>query len=1047
MYTPTNAYLRKFSSGLLLATLLLSGIFSILVIAAPAGATTQAPAAFTNNLTAVGVDSGTYYNLFSVNVTNPSTNPYAIDTVVFHFPTSVTGTSVSDEATYMEDTAGLINTCVASGQSVTCSLNSPYLTPGSTDKFSDTGSGGYWLVFAYGAFSSLPATASMTTSTRDTTGIFTSGNSVSYRVYDTSSLSVVTDTSVAAGNVVAGSSLVVTAEVTYQPPTATSPIPYPGLPIFFHVCDTGFCDSAATDTGASLSSATGTTNSTGMAKTTLTVGPCANGNLACTVAPQTVSVAWNIGGGTYLAFNADNIGDSYSGTFTSVAGTPSQVAFAINSHASNYITAEGTTTTTTLAYPSGFTGAKVATTGIVISVADRFGNPILFSATATMTINSITLSALSGSGLFDTTGLPSSVSCSTNAACKGAPWGAGSYPSGNSPYNYYQGANYATVGQLSATIGGTYNSATFTVAGNSGTITTGTFATTSPVPDVTYNGVLNASPTHVPAGGSVVVSATIGILSTCGAGAAACPEQKGVPINMTIDLATSGKLAVGDGLYAGTFSGSAMSVTLTTNSSGQVQASFAVDTFKNAFVYFQGIATSPAYGLPSQTLTASGDSVEVVTDAGSASSFAIKTYFYSDLSGSSSKTVPSGTLYLNVVLVDAYGNVVTLASNANTIQVNLAASAGLLSATSVYITATHSDTKSSFGTVIFTAPSSTGTLTITASGVVSGNAVSGTKTITVVSKSPTLFVNSPAAVSGVIYAGSTPVVFGGNASVSTGYPTIGVSADTIAEVCYTFGTHSGCTAQTTTPVTWSQSLQLLSGMNTVSFNATDANGNTVSSGSLSVLVDTAAPDINFVTVDNANISSPATVSANVVDKLGDLNASSVSATATNVDTSATKTLTATVTGTNTPGSSVTYGVTLSGLTVGNWSIALSAADLAGNTNSSTITVHVTVQFGESFAVVGTPSLGTLGGYSGINVVYQNLNPTSQSVVIFAVWKNSAGQTVGIGAGSATVAPGAQTSAFIVEPIGLASGSYTVNLFVWTTGNLPVSITTTITVST
>ena len=80
----------------------------------------------------------------------------------------------------------------------------------------------------------------------------------------------------------------------------------------------------------------------------------------------------------------------------------------------------------------------------------------------------------------------------------------------------------------------------------------------------------------------------------------------------------------------------------------------------------------------------------------------------------------------------------------------------------------------------------------------------------------------------------------------------------------------------------------------------------------------------------------------------------MSAVATNLDTLATKTLTATVTGTNNPGSPVTYGVTLSGLTTGNWSVKLTATSLAGISNSSTITVHVTVPIVTSFFVSGTP---------------------------------------------------------------------------------------------
>jgi hypothetical protein len=105
-----------------------------------------------------------------------------------------------------------------------------------------------------------------------------------------------------------------------------------------------------------------------------------------------------------------------------------------------------------------------------------------------------------------------------------------------------------------------------------------------------------------------------------------------------------------------------------------------------------------------------------------------------------------------------------------------------------------------------------------------------------------------------------------------------------------------------------------------------------------------------------------------------------------------------------------------------------------------------VPFAQSFVVSGTPQTTTIGTFTGINASYTNLNPTSQSVVVFAVFKNSAGQTMGIGTGSLTVGAGATQSVFIAEPVGLASGTYSVSIFVFTTGNLPVSVSTTISVT-
>jgi len=138
---------------------------------------------------------------------------------------------------------------------------------------------------------------------------------------------------------------------------------------------------------------------------------------------------------------------------------------------------------------------------------------------------------------------------------------------------------------------------------------------------------------------------------------------------------------------------------------------------------------------------------------------------------------------------------------------------------------------------------------------------------------------------------------------------------------------------------------------------------------------------------------------------------------------------------------------VSGLGTGHWSVTLKAKDYAGNAAAPVTTiVKVTVAFAQSFVVSGTPYTATVGSFAGINASYTNLNPTAQSVVAFAVFKNSAGQTVGIGTGSLTVGAGKTQSVFIAAPVGLASGTYSVSIFVVTTGNLPVSVTTTISVT-
>jgi len=499
----------------------------------------------------------------------------------------------------------------------------------------------------------------------------------------------------------------------------------------------------------------------------------------------------------------------------------------------------------------------------------------------------------------------------------------------------------------------------------------------------------------------------------------------------------------------------AYNITGTTASTGKVSESFTIstDAVTPATVTFYVDVAHPVDGASGNLLSGAGaPTLAVTTGFGPAYGFAITTYFDHALLEPTTNAFSGAAINVDVTLQDRYGNVVTN-NNPFSIQVNLAASAGTLSATNIYIATGSPDTATapSFGPVVWTvAGTAPTTITLKASGVVAGITNSTTETMNIVTKIPTLTASSitGTTVSGVIYSKVAAISFTGKAAVSKGYdPSLAVELDCADNAGLFYQVDAGAWASAAcgavASLTWTYSAIFTSGLHTINFMVNDSDGNTSPTTSFQVLIDTAAPAVTYTTPANANLSGGAGVSVtgSIVVALGDLNATSVSAVG-----NSTTTLTTAVTGTNNPGHSVTYGFTITGLTTGTWNIVLSASSLAGSTATKSITVHVSVPPGQSFAVSGTPTTGTLGGYTGINVAYQNLNPTSQSVVIFAVWKNSLGQTVGIGASSATVGAGATTSAFIVEPVGIASGSYTVNLFVVTTGNAPVSITTTISVS-
>jgi hypothetical protein len=687
-------------------------------------------------------------------------------------------------------------------------------------------------------------------------------------------------------------------------------------------------------------------------------------------------------------------------TITIAASTPVKATFYIGatafaSSATHYIGGANNA-----APPNGGTGPHDATiaSGLSIAATDKFGNPINLAGVTGL---AITVTSTAAQGTFNRGGTNE-----TTISVAGGDITTGGVISDA----YFQLGSYKSTDVLTASISGT--TPAFTVSGSSGAFVTSTFATASPVPVEAAGDCTSCA-----AGSSVIIHASPSV------------AQRGVPVVLYLDAATSTQ-ANGDGT---------MIVSTTTAANGTATGSFKLDTGAGSTLFYLSQVADAA-----QTTGNLGNGTDIVTPvttvAGSAAALVLKTYFDPALAHSTTKAVNGTTLYVDVSLADKYGNPTT---NTFTYQIQIQLSGpGTFSATNVYIQSGKTDTSNSFGPILWTAPNTFGAQTLTAKSTFP----TVTRTVTLVSATPTFAVTSPTTLSGVIYAGSTAVTFQGQANVSLGYPT----TNNIVSVGYKIdtGTWQTVTVTPANTVNWAVSVFMTAGVHSIQFNATDdtAAANTVVSQKFTVLVDSAAPAVNFVTSNNANISSPATVSANLVDTMGDLNATSVSAVATNIDTSATKTLTAAVTGTNNPGHSVTYAVTLSGLTTGNWSVALSASDYAGNSNSSTITVHVTVPFAQSFVVVGTPSTSTLGSYSGISATYTNLNPTSQSVVIFAVFKNGAGQTLGIGTGSATFGAGATQSVFIADPIGLASGTYSVSIFVYTSSNLPVSVSTSISVT-
>jgi len=1011
-----------------------SGLLFIIPVASPIfamNASNPTIAASGNNPALGGVGS-----TFTLTVGNPSSNQYTVTAVTINAPSGWTITGA---------TAGgfLIGTPSFTSSGVTWTVSSftvgtgAGIPPGSSDTLQFT---------ATAASGTYPFSSIFTSKIQDASSVaFYSGPSFSILVIDPATAFFAV-TPAASGNYVAGSAAL-TETATITPAQA-------GVPIVFS--ETGYPGGAT----YGFSPTTALTNSGGVATTTFQPSD---------VAGQAAQV--NAAVGTSVVIPGVS-----PGTITTVSGSPTEVTWTLTSSATDgnhYITTEHTTQNQGVSTVA-MTGASMAAGGASYSIADKFGNPVAFN-TPLLTW-AVTLTALSGGGVFDALGLPTVISCSSAG---GAHWMSGvtvltpatACPAAGSsaflPFNYIQSANYFSIGELSAGVSGTLSSSAFAGAGQSGELITSTFAAAAPVPVVIAPSGVTLPDT--PAGDKVNVTATLIAPSTCGAGAVQCPPQAGVPVQLYLDQTTSWESVSGAMDYGANskltsgFSNGLLTTSLTTNSNGLASDMFTIDTVAKSSAFFQSNATAPidtsltnslgisadtaAAACPATAIGASGGPATVCTIGGPASVFTVLTYFDNALTTPASHAATGGSIYVDVTIADTYGNP-ALNTGVNQIQISLTASCSAscpLSAFTVYIPSGGHDTFFSFGAIIWTMPNTIGTVTLTAAGVLKGHQItSAPASIGVVSPLPTLAIISPAN-TGTIYSNKNSVVFTGQANVSVGYAANGPQAVTITSVTYKIDSGSVQTAPITPgyTITFSVAATMTPGLHHIIFNATDSLGNTASGQVYSVLVEVTSPTVAFATANGAKLNYTNSVSATIKFTEGDLNSSSVIAT---LNGTALASSHVTVTGTNNLGSSVIYTVTITGLPAGTDAIGLSASSLTGLTGTATtITVAVSVAFSQS-VIITTASYGALGSFNGVSVTATNVWSTSQNLVVFAVWKNSAGQTVAVTTGGLTLASGASGTTFAPLAGAIPSGSYTVSVFVITTSNNPVSGTTSISAS-
>lgn len=1043
MHTPTNAYFTKFSSGLILVFLAFSGLLVLIPLATPASAANASGPSISvtsNN----PVLSGATGISVSVKVSNPTSNQYTITGFSFVTPTGWTVTNCAFGGYLVSCNVG------GGGSGATWTVSTftvgtgAGIPPGSSDTLAFTATAA--TASSVSSSTTYPFTSTFATKVQDSSALnYYNGPSFSIQVIDSTtviSLAVTpgganTQTSYTAGTAPYSVTATVSCAISTVCPTGHEA----GVSVVWSDIGSG---ATSSNYPSKFSTSSTITTSGGLATVsyqpsqvatmtgvpTATIGTCTAGPGFCTIAD--------------------------ANTIFTTNGPPSTMSWTFSSSNSvsgaHYITTQATTTNTNTA--GTFKGASPTIT-VSFAISDKFGNPVSLSSagfTGASDGYTFTITALSGGGLFDTANLPSVITCTAAAGVSTTAWtgSATACPTSGGtvplPFAYFQSGTFGTIGSLSAAVTGTYSGSSFAGAGQSKLLITSTFSTASPTPvalATTQSVPTGVTFPNVPAGNQVNVTATL------------ATQQAGVPVQLFLDQATSYETTAGamdygaNSMLATGFSGSDV-VSLTTNSLGAVSALFTVDTVAGSNAFFQANGTRIT-DTSANTMAISGDSSPAIVTVGNVpATFAINTYYSTaPLAGATTHAATSASLYVDVTIADAYGNPATN-TGVNQIQISLVASCAStcpLSASTVYIPSGGSDTYGSFGAVVWTMPSTTGAVTLTASGVLGGVQTSSAPySVDVVSPSPSIAITSPTPVNGVVYSSTVSVIFTGQANVSIGYASTGSFAVSIKSVTYKIDSGAVQKAPITSgyDITFSLAATFTPGLHSISFNTTDSAGNSVTGQTYQVLVDTSAPTVEFMTPNNANLTNGASATATIVVLQGDLNASSVTATQNGTPITASH---ITVSGNNALGTNTTYAVTISGLSAGTDVIGLSATTLSGlSATANSITVHVTLPANQLFSISGTAVGCSLGGFSGTCISYTNQNTTAGSVVVFAVWKNNAGQTMGVGTAGLTVASGATDEAFVPQPVGLASGTYTVNIFVVTTANIPVSLETTISVS-
>ncbi len=772
-----------------------------------------------------------------------------------------------------------------------------------------------------------------------------------------------------------------------------------GVPFTFSITAGGYPHAGYT---ASVSPVTVFTGSNGKASSTFTPSNWATDSTTITATAGVFSAA--------------------SGAITTSAGSPASVGWTITAGSLNagktmYLTGAGFFGTPTVIPSLGTLGELPVASALTVAVTDAFNNPIAFGA---ITGAAITIASPAGTG-FDNGG----AALLTTITCL-VPAGAVNCATGAVTLNYFQGYTYGTIGSLSAVITGEYPGVTaFSVSSTSGIISTGTQSGPYTLVVTGTSGAGTADKiTASPTGGS----------------------QPGVPVTFNLCGQQVGRtVCAGTNVgYGGSFVGGGQIgfVVSTSGASGTAVASYNVDNTLGHVPTWNATEPAPTYAAP-KTVLSSVAVAGPATVPGAPANFKALVYFSDQITSVGKSIVAGQQMYVNVELVDAYGN---LAVNTlvNQIQINLAATLPTtLSVQAAYIQFGNSQTLPVLGWIQWTVPTGIVTdtvLTLTMSGVVNGLAVAPTFSTTVVSPTPTFNVKSPTPSNGYIYSSATGVTFKGWANASLGYNPANTG---IATIGYKVGSSPWVQTAGSGTATDNYVLSLFMpvGLSTIMFNATDntAAKNTVVSSSYTVLVDTAAPTFTFPSATST--TGCTTVTAATAE--GDFNTAT---TGTNAFTAtfggvAVPAASISFSGSQTPGTAGSVTATICGLTTQTATLSVTGYTLAGLSSTNSESLTVTVPFANSITFnTATATYGLVGAFKGVTISVTNSWNTAQTIVVYATLKS--GTSTYVADGTVTVGAGATASVFCVDLLAIPAGSYSVTFAAVTTSNQAVSAPTT-----